>query len=102
MPAGIVRHVSELLGDAQQLIVLRDTLTARGAAGLDLADAGRHREILDERIFGLTRAVRDHRAVAVAPRQLDALQRLRDCAELDHLDEDGVRNALFDAPGQTL
>src|SRR2546426_114542 len=102
MPAGIVRHVSELLGDAQQLIVLRDTLTARRAAGLDLADAGRHREVRDEGVFGLPRAVRDHRAVAVAPRQLDALQRLRKCADLVHLDEDRVRDALFDAPGQAL
>src|SRR5882672_4409247 len=76
--------------------------TARRAAGLDLPDAGRDREIRDERVLGLARTVRDHRAVAIAPRQLDALQRLGECADLIHLDEDGVRDALFDAPRQPL
>src|SRR2546430_15562336 len=51
MPAGVVRRVAQLLGDAQQLVVLRDTVGARGAPGLDLPHAGRHREVGDERVL---------------------------------------------------
>src|SRR6267378_4220459 len=80
VPAGIMRDVAKLFGDAEQLVVLRDTLAARGAAGLDLADAGRDGEIRDEGVFGFAGAVRDHGAVAVAARQVDALQRLGECA----------------------
>src|SRR6266511_2525579 len=82
MAAGIVRHVAELLRDAQQLIVLGHALTARRAARLDLPHACRHGQVGDERVLGLTGAMRDHRPVAVAARQLDALQRLGDRADL--------------------
>src|ERR1700680_1190142 len=56
--------VSELLLDPQQLVVLSHTLGARGSARLDLADAGCDREVRDERVLGLARAVRDHASVA--------------------------------------
>ena len=97
-----MRDVSELLGDAQQLVVLRHAIGARRAAGLDLAYARRHRKVRDERVLGLPRAVRDDRAVAVAARQLDALQRLGQRADLIHLDEDRIRDILFDPARQPL
>ena len=46
--------------DAQQLVVLRDAVAARGRAGLDLAAVRRDREVGDRRVLGLAAAVRHH------------------------------------------
>ena len=48
---------AQALFDAQQLVVLGDAIGAAGRAGLDLARVGGHREVRDERIFGLAGAV---------------------------------------------
>ena len=60
------RHRAELLFDAQEPVVLGHPLRARRRAGLDLSAAAGDRQVGDERIFGLARAVRDHRAEAGA------------------------------------
>jgi GAF domain-containing protein len=57
--------------DAQELVVLRDAVGAARRAGLDLARVGGDREVGDEGVLGLARAVRDDRAVAVAARHAD-------------------------------
>src|SRR5438552_541295 len=80
----------------------RHPLPPRGAARLDLADARRDREVRDERVLRLTRAVRDHRAVAVPAGQLDALQRLRECPDLVDFDQNRVRDVLFDAARESF
>src|SRR5690242_17475680 len=59
-------RIVEIFFDAQQLVVLRDTVGASRRAGLDLAAVGRHREIGDGRVFGLAGAVRHDRGVARA------------------------------------
>src|SRR6185295_11633068 len=59
-----MRGASQLFLDAKELVVFRDPVGAAGRAGLDLARGGRHREIGDERVFGLTGTMRDHRRVA--------------------------------------
>src|ERR1019366_819866 len=46
--AGELRGVAEIALDAQQLIVLRDTIGAARAAGLDLARVRRDSEVGDE------------------------------------------------------
>ena len=62
---GIRRLGAQLLLDAQQLVVLRDAVRARGRARLDLPGAERDREVGDRRVLGLARAVRHDRRVAV-------------------------------------
>src|SRR5580658_10058660 len=71
---GIARRAAEALLDANQLIVFGKPVGARQRAGLDLPAIGRDREVGDRRILGLARAVRDHRAIAGAPRRIDGLQ----------------------------
>ena len=69
---------SKLEPDAQELVVLGDAIAARQAAGLDLPGVGGDREIGDERVFGLARAVRDDRAVAGVGRVANGVERLGD------------------------
>ena len=66
---GVRRGFAEVLLDAQELVVLRDAIAARGRAGLDLAAAGRDREVGDRRVLGLAAAVRHHGGVAARHRQ---------------------------------
>ena len=57
---------AELFFDAQEVVVLGDALGARRRAGLDLAAAGGHGQVGDERVLGLAGAMRDDRASAGA------------------------------------
>src|SRR4029079_18843941 len=50
---------AELGFDPEEPVVLRDALRARWRPGLDLARAGRDREIGDPRVLGLAGAVAD-------------------------------------------
>ena len=56
--------------DAEELVVLRDTLGAGRRTGLDLAEAESDDEVSDEGVLGLTAAVRNHNAPAVGLREL--------------------------------
>ena len=51
--------------NAEERVVLRDTLAARGRTSLDLADTERDDEVCNDRVLGLTAAVRDHDTPAV-------------------------------------
>src|ERR1700685_1657680 len=68
---------SELFLDANKLIVLRQTIRAGEAPGLDLSAIGGDREIGNRRIFGLAGPMRHHRSVAGALRNSHSLERLR-------------------------
>src|SRR4051812_48725437 len=57
IPAGVVRHIAQLLRDPKQLIVLGGAIGAAGAAGLDLPCSGSDSEIGDESVLGLARAM---------------------------------------------
>ncbi len=70
---------------------------ARRRAGLDLARVGRDREVGDERVLGLARAVRDDRGVAGVLRGADRVERLGERADLVDLDQDRVGDAAVDA-----
>ena len=66
--AGVARHRAQLLLDAQQLVVLRHAVGARGGAGLDHPAVGGHREVGDGDVLGLAAAVAHDRRVARARR----------------------------------
>ena len=97
LPARELRGVAQSLFDAQQLIVFRDAVGAAGRSGLDLARVGGHREIGNERIFGLARTMRNHRRVAVLERHLHAIQRFGQRADLIDFDQNRIRHAHLDA-----
>src|SRR5581483_10136340 len=97
-----LRRLPELFLNTQQLFVLRDAVRARGRASLDLSSIRRDREVRNERVLGLARTVRDHSRVAIAPRQLNRIQRLRDAANLVHFAEDWVADLLINTALQAL
>src|SRR5207245_11475797 len=72
----VARPGAQLLFDPQELVVLGDPLAAGWSARLDLAEVERDRQVGDERIFGLPRAMGEDRRVAAAPRGLDGEDRL--------------------------
>src|SRR4029077_13693025 len=96
-PSGIDGLVAELLLDAEQLVVLGDSVAPRWRARLDLADARRDREVGDGRVLGLARAVRHDRGIAVLARQIDRVEGLRERPDLVDLDQDRVADVLVDA-----
>src|SRR6476646_3606234 len=51
VPARVRRIVTELFLDAEELVVLRDAVGARGGARLDLACAERDGEVCDRRVL---------------------------------------------------
>nr|pir phosphopyruvate hydratase - Deinococcus radiodurans (strain R1) [Deinococcus radiodurans] len=94
--------VAELVFDAQQLVVLGDTVRAAGRAGLDLPGVGRHSEVGDKGVFGLARAVADDGAVVVALGEFDGVHALGEGADLVHLDQNRVAHLAVDALLQAL
>src|SRR5215207_9249144 len=63
--AGEARGVAQVFLDAEELVVLGDAVCARERARLDLAGVGGDREVGDEGVLGLARAVRDDDRAAV-------------------------------------
>src|SRR5204863_3660425 len=88
------------LFDAQELIVLRDAISAAEGAGLDLPGVRRDGNVRNRGVFGFAGAMTDHGGVAVLLRQLDRVQRFSKRANLVHLHEDRIRDALIDALAQ--
>src|SRR5688572_14582654 len=96
----VSRLLPQLLLDAQELVVLRDAIRAGRRAGLDLPNAGRHGEVRDRGVLGLTGAMRHDGRVAGLPRDADRLERLRERPDLVHLDQDRVGDAALDPAPQ--
>src|SRR5579862_6404556 len=101
-PTRIQRIGSELLLDAQQLVVFRDAIRARRRTRLDLPGPERDGEVRDRRVLGLAGAMGDHRAVTVLLREVHRVDRLGERADLVHLHEDGVGDAALDTELQPL
>src|ERR1700751_5246872 len=59
------RARTQLLFDAQELVVLRDAIGAGCGSGFDLAAIGSHREIGDKRVFRFAAAMRADLCVTV-------------------------------------
>mmetsp|Transcript_11880 Transcript_11880/g.49771 ORF Transcript_11880/g.49771 Transcript_11880/m.49771 type:complete len:561 (+) Transcript_11880:77-1759(+) len=93
---------AELLLDAQQLVVLGQTLGAAGRAGLDLASRKTHGEIRDVGILGFARAVGRHDAPARLLGHAHRLDRLGDGTDLVHLEQQRVARLGLDGGGDAL
>src|SRR6478609_10817691 len=96
-PAGVASRVTQLVLDAEQLVVLRDAVRTRRCAGLDLAAVGGHGEVGDRGVLGLAGAVAHHVAEAGAVGELDGVEGLGERADLVDLHQHGVGLAAVDA-----
>ena len=95
--AGVDGDFAQALFDAKELVVLRHAVGAAHRTRLDLTGIQAHRDVRDRAVFRFARAVRDDGGVAGALRHFDRFERLRQRADLVHLDEDRVGDALLDA-----
>src|SRR5690606_12967773 len=102
LPSRVLRGRAQVLGDAQELVVLGHAVGATRAAGLDLPCSRGDGKVGDECVFGLAGAVTDDRVEAVAASELDRLEGLGQRADLVDLDQDRVARTLFDATPQVL
>ena len=80
--------------DKKQAVVLGYTVRAAQGTGLDLGGGGAHTQVCDRGVFGLTRAVREHRGVAGTVRQLDRVEGLGQRADLVHLHQQRIGEQL--------
>jgi len=93
---GVPSRLVELLLDAQQLVVLGDSLGTGRRARLDLPGVGGHRQVGDGGVLRLARAVRDDGAVARLPRHVDGVERFGDRTDLIQLHQQRVADLLRD------
>src|SRR5688572_12366135 len=93
----VFRLVAELLGDADELVVLGDAVGAGGGPGFDLAAVGGDGDVADRRVFGLARAVGEDGAEAVADGHVDGGKGLAERADLVDLHQDRVGSLRLDA-----
>ena len=100
--AGIYSAVAELLLDAEQLVVLGDTLGPGRGTGLDLAGVQGNCEISDGGVFGLTGTVGCNSGHAGLVSHLDGLEGLGNGTDLVELDKNGVACAELDTLFQSL
>mmetsp|Transcript_21217 Transcript_21217/g.37799 ORF Transcript_21217/g.37799 Transcript_21217/m.37799 type:complete len:512 (-) Transcript_21217:122-1657(-) len=82
--------------DAEELVVLGEALGAAGRAGLDLPGGQAHREVGDEGVLGLARAVGGHDAPARGLGHAHGLDGLGDGADLVHLEQQRVAVLALD------
>ena len=94
--AGVDRVRAQLRLDAQQLVVLGEALRAARRARLDLARRQADGEVGDERVLGLSAAVRGHHAPAGLLGHAHRLDRLGDGADLVDLEQQRVARLLLD------
>ena len=84
------------------MVVLRDPVRAAHRAGLDLTAIGRHGNVGDRAILGLTGTVAQHSGVGIFLGHLDGVEGLGERADLVDLYQDRVCHALGDALGKEL
>ena len=94
--------ITQLVLDAEQLVVLGNTLGTGRSTGLDLAGIQSHSQVSNGGILGLTRAVRGNGGVASLVSHLDGFQGLGNGTDLVQFDQDAVAGAQLDALAQTL
>jgi hypothetical protein len=100
--ASVSRVAAKFVLDCKQPVVFRNALRTAERARLDLAGAGAHGEVSNERIFSFPRAVRYDRAVARPLRECDRFEGLGYGADLVELYQNPIRNAVPDALGEDL
>ena len=92
--AGVLGVSSELLLDAEELVVLGEPLGATGSAGLDLSGGESDDEIGDEGVLGLAGAMTHHDAPSVGAGEVAGGDGLGDGADLVDLEEEAVAGLL--------
>lgn len=100
--AGELDASADLLLDAQNLVVLGQTLRAAGSTGLDLSGGQADDQIADERVLGLAGTVRDHGAPAVLLGQQMGGNGLGDGTDLVNLQQQAVAGLLLHSGGNAL
>ena len=95
--AGVNGAAAQLLLNAQQLVVLCNTLGTAGSTGLDLAGVQRHGQIGNGGVLGLTGAVRADGGVTGLVSHLDGFQSFGNRADLVQFDQDRVACTQPDA-----
>src|SRR6266404_7115298 len=98
--AGKARRRSELLFDAQQLIVFRDAISARSRARFDLSRGSRHSKIRDKGVFSFAGTMRNNGVITGHASQFDGIDGFGDAANLVQLDQNGVGNSIVNATRQ--
>src|SRR5215510_6382310 len=94
------RGISQLFLNSQKLVVFGNAIGARSRSGLDLSCTSRDCQIGDERVFGLSRTMRNHARIVVAPRKVNRIQGFTHGADLVDLDQNRIRSLLFNALSQ--
>jgi hypothetical protein len=88
---------TEHLLDTEELVVFGNPVGTAHRTGLDLACIGRHGNVGDRAVLGLTGTVGNHGVVSVYLTELDGVERLSKSSDLVHLDQDGVSHAEIDS-----
>src|SRR5208283_214452 len=99
-PAGKPGRTAQLLLYTKQLVVFCDAVRPACRTGLYLPCPGRHNQVSDERVLGLSGPVGDHSGEPCTRRHLHRLERFGQRADLVYLDEDRVRYSFSYAAGQ--
>ena len=92
----ILSVVAKFFFDSQKLIVLGDTIGTRERAGLDLPGVRRHSDVSYGCVFRLTRSMADYSCVPILLGKLDSVQGFSERADLVHLNQDRISDALSD------
>ena len=98
----ILSLCSELLLDADELVVLSHTVGTRERTCLDLTRVGSNCDVSDGSVLSLTRAVAGNGGIAVTMSHLDSVEGLRERTDLVNLDQDRVGSAHLDTLLQEL
>src|ERR1017187_10088921 len=99
----VAGDITKVFLDAQKLIVLGDPVRARQRSRLDLTGVGADRDVGDEAVLGLARAMRNDGRVTREHGHADGREGLRQGPDLVDLDQnrisDSFSDALFENPG---
>lgn len=88
---------TQFILNADQLVVLRDTVCTAHRTGLDLACIQADSDIRNRRIFSFTGTVGNDAGIARLLRHFDSVKGFCQRTDLVDLDQDRVRDALFNA-----
>ena len=94
--SAVTGFITQHFGDAKKLVVFRIAITSTRGARLDLSRIGGHSQIGDRRIFGFARAMGDDGIPTGTLGGTYRLQRLGECSNLIHLDQNRIGGFKID------
>ena len=100
--AQVLSALSEVILDAEKLVVLSNTLGTSRCTSLDLTSVGCNNKVSNGGVLGLTGTVGNNCGVTCALSHLDSLEGLGQGTNLVDLDEDGVTSVNLNALLQAL